>query len=202
MSEKSGIHYILKNPIIYSVVQWIFSHKKTTYEWDQLFLNIENKTILDIGCGLGDQSKKFKNCQYIGVDISKVYIDHAKKNFSNYGEFYLLSADNIQNLPNKSFDFVILKGVIHHLNDKQMMNLILFFQERLSTNGKIISLDPVFTEKQNKLSKYFVSKDRGENIRLSHDYEAFFNKNFQVKRSEVIKQFFPPYQRLLMEIYK
>ena len=64
-----------------------WSSKKDQFlRFEKLFENIEvnNKSILDIGCGLGDliffikKKYKGKNFKYTGIDISDAIIDFAK----------------------------------------------------------------------------------------------------------------------------
>lgn len=201
MAQKRGIHNILNIPFIYIFIQNIFAHKKTKNFWNKMIGNIKDKNILDVGCGPGKDSLSFKGANYIGIDISKEYIDEAKNKYSSFGKFYHLSIEEIESLQFSEFDIIILKGVIHHLNDNQLLDFLEKVQNKLSSQAKILTSDPVFTKKQNFISKKLISLDRGKNVRFDHEYDQLIEgSNFKIKSSTLIKQNFPPYQRYLMEI--
>lgn len=75
-------------------------------------------TILELGCGDGNQLQYFDINQYIGVDISEYIIKYCKhlfkdsinKTFLTYDEFYKLN-NNIK------YDIVLSLDVIYHLVD-------------------------------------------------------------------------------------
>lgn len=148
MGQRKGIYYILSNSFLYELVQFIFSHKKTKDTWNELVKIYKNKVILDIGCGPGKTSLDFKNSKkYIGIDTSQEYIDNANKKYSNFGDFYCLSADRINEGPLKeisNIDLVILKGVFYHLNDKEIIQLLKKLKNKIKPNGEVLSLDPTF----------------------------------------------------------
>src|SRR5688572_30483655 len=69
--------------------------------------------ILDIGCGTGDLAKHFCPHDYVGIDLSEQYIQHARKNSA--ATFHVLSAERIGELDD-SFDLAVMFGVFHHLS--------------------------------------------------------------------------------------
>ena len=75
-NQKGGIYSILKKPVIYEFIQWIFRDEKTNKKWNKLINSFNNEIILDVGCGTGKTSLDFlKSKKYIGIDVSKEYID-------------------------------------------------------------------------------------------------------------------------------
>ncbi len=79
-----------------------------------------NPKILDIGCGNSSPSTTkqwFKDCTYHGADI-----EHYNNNASDIAlidKFYLLGVDGsgYEQIPDASFDFIILHHVIEHMMD-------------------------------------------------------------------------------------
>lgn len=67
---------------------------------------------LDVGCGWGRiaESAFQADVNYVGVDISKEMIAAAKNDKSNFGEFLISAAENLNFKPN-TFDFVFSLGV-------------------------------------------------------------------------------------------
>ncbi len=65
-------------------------------------ININNKSILDLGCGLGDigdylYSKNADNFYYTGVDLSEKLIERARLNFSSKNVNFLVEDALITN---------------------------------------------------------------------------------------------------------
>ena len=80
----------------------------------------ENKSVLEIGCGLGTTGMNFVKygANYTGVDLSKNSINLAKQNFEineRSGSFYHGNAEKLTSfVPIKVFDLIYSFGVIHH----------------------------------------------------------------------------------------
>lgn len=91
--------------------------------------DIENKTILEIGCGAGpylDISAREYNAKHIiGVDLSRA-VDSAYENVGDLENVTIIQA-NLFSLPfkNSTFDLVYSLGVLHHTpNTKEAFNSI------------------------------------------------------------------------------
>lgn len=202
-NQKGGIYSILKKPVIYEFIQWIFRDEKTNKKWKKLVNSFNNKIILDVGCGTGKTSLDFlESKKYIGIDISKEYIDNAKINYGKFGEFYCLPIEKIQESEIKdisNIDLVILKGVYHHLNSKSIEKMIINLKNKLNKNGKIISIDPTYKNGL-LISNFIVSLDRGKFVRKPKDLLNILSKNMKVYSKEIIYQFLPPYQRIIIAL--
>lgn len=202
MQRTTGFYTILELPAIYNFVQYLFTHKKTESILQDYIGDFSDCNVLDIGCGPGDLSKEFKSARkYIGIDLSSLYIEAAKKNFSEFGDFYCCSVDELDTIELPPIDIVILKGVLHHLTDETVKNMMACLSKIMKHNARFISLDPTYTEKQNPVAKFFVSKDRGVNVRTFNHYKSLMQSDaFSVDRSEVIHQHLPPYDRTLLQV--
>lgn len=86
----------------------------------QLFKDLENKKILEVGCGTATQLSEFKNNFLVGIDFSKKMIRYAKEYLKRKNlKAFLIIAD-ARNLPfkNNSFDFVFSIATIHHIKKR------------------------------------------------------------------------------------
>ncbi|OGM21477.1 hypothetical protein A2955_00995 [Candidatus Woesebacteria bacterium RIFCSPLOWO2_01_FULL_37_19] len=90
--------------------------------------NLENKVILDVGCGKGINAylirvtRDLSGSTLVGLDINKDYLDFCKK-FNIYDN---LVKQNLPKLPfkDKSIDFLLCTEVIEHLKKKDGEKLL------------------------------------------------------------------------------
>lgn len=92
------------------------SKKAATLRYKELVvdLNLEGKTILDIGCGFGDiipfLSKKAKDFSYTGVDIVPEFVQVAQ---DKYPKHQFILRDCINHPLKEKFDIVISSGTLN-----------------------------------------------------------------------------------------
>lgn len=118
-----------------------YKDDKTDLKYIEKFLNLCNKKILDLGCGMGHYSIyiKNKNFEVVGVDFSKEMLNIAKENEPN---IKFIESD-ICNLPenlDKDFDGVLITYVIQHLSKEETMECFLNLKKYLKDNAKILIL--------------------------------------------------------------
>jgi len=105
-------------------------------------LDVEDKTILDAGCGMGDLLpylySKADNFKYLGVDINSGFIDIAKKRYENH-RFEV--GNPFSGKFGQQFDLVVTSGVMNinvknwQSNRKTMIkNLFALSREALAFN--------------------------------------------------------------------
>jgi len=79
--------------------------------------NLNGKTILDIGCGLGDflpfLEQRFRSIAYTGIDIVPELISAARRRDGPSADF--LCRDLIENPLAQKFDFVIISGIFNNV---------------------------------------------------------------------------------------
>ncbi len=118
-----------------------FPNQITSYL--NLFKNIEinNQSVLDIGCGWGRGThtikKYFNQCSVTGIDIDSSFIDYAKLNFK---ECDYIQDDIFQSkLKDSFFDFIVLNCSMHFFydQDKALQNI----HKKLKNNGKLLVTD-------------------------------------------------------------
>lgn len=93
-----------------------FNQEKFSFA-SKLFL--ESKTVVEIGCGTGELSKKIKdtfdNVSVIGTDLSQSGIDFANKNYAKDGLHF--SCLDLLNQESGSFDISICSNVLEHFKE-------------------------------------------------------------------------------------
>lgn len=85
-------------------------------------LNLENSTILDLGCGFGDANYLLKqivsNYSYLGIDIVPVLINEANKIWEEDLKINFINDDFLSFDFSDNFDYVISSGMFNFkLND-------------------------------------------------------------------------------------
>jgi SAM-dependent methyltransferase len=192
--EKNSIFYrLLGSHYFYSFSQKLMSatHFRKIIVTD--FIKKKPSNILDIGCGPAEILKDIKNVYYYGFDVNKNYIEHAKKKYKYNAKFFCknFSAKSI----NKKikFDYVLLLGLLHHLNDKELILLLKEIKKVLKKNGSLLTLDNVYVNNQNFIAKKLIDLDRGENVRTKKEYLDLLKKHFKNVKSKIYHQTFIPY---------
>ncbi len=185
----TGIRKILEIPFFYTTFQNMLGAKRSRKEIVDRYLDIKPEmSILDVGCGPGDLFPFFpKGVDYHGFDFEKSYIDKAIKKFGGNGNFI---CDDVTTFSfgEKKFDRVIITGVLHHLEDSQIDTLFSKLSLILKSDGFLICVENVFIPNQNKVAKYLISKDRGQNVRSDEGYiklarKFFKNTNFEIRHN-------------------
>lgn len=154
-------------------------------------LDVTNKKILEIGCGIGRWAEVFEDkCDsYLGIDYSKNLIEIANKTY-DYDNCYFqemsatdLKIDELKLSP--PFDIILIIGVLIYLNDediKQMMeeinkvsdeNTIVYVRETISYMDTRLTLKDFYSE---DLDEEYNAIYRTENELLEY-FNCLKNKN-------------------------
>ena len=112
---------------------------------------IENKRVLEIGCGGGYYGIELvqQKSKWYGIDISYRMLRHCKEMFLSHGYLANLIQGDVSNLPirGNSFDMILCVGVLSYFNKGEVGKLFNNMFEILVPRGKLItqtiSFDPI-----------------------------------------------------------
>jgi 2-polyprenyl-3-methyl-5-hydroxy-6-metoxy-1,4-benzoquinol methylase len=117
-----------------------------SYIFDHMGINVENKKVLDVGCGRGElcMSSARRGAKLVrGIDFSCSAIDIATDNLKNSKdlvdfnmEFYV--ADALKLNMDEKFDYIFLTDIIEHLYDDQVAELLSKLKLMLTPNGALV----------------------------------------------------------------
>ena len=143
--------------------------------------NSRNSEILDYGCGIGSFTEKiikYNPKKIIGIDISEVSIDKAKKKAEELKINIDYRVDNCEktSFDNNSFDIVYGTGIIHHLQTEKCLNEI---YRILKSNGNLIFIEPLGTNPIINLYRRLTpnSRSKDEHPLVNQDFK-YINKKF------------------------
>jgi SAM-dependent methyltransferase len=131
----------------------------------KLVPNVENKKILDLGCGYGENCKYYKELgasKVLGIDLSKHMIDVANKyNKLDNIEYKVMPMENISEIEEK-FDIVLSSLAFHYIKD--FKKLIKDIYNLLTTGGYL-----VFSQEHPLVTSTILSKNITKNHQIIDD---------------------------------
>lgn len=190
----SGFRSILSNPFIYNLMQrFMGADRSRRYFTEKIIRAKAGDRILDLGCGTAEILDYLPDVDYHGYDISQQYIDSASARFKAKGTFSaeILTAEAAEKIP--KFDIVLSIGVLHHLNDRDAVELFKTAHAALKPGGRLLAIDPVYESGQNPVARFLISKDRGMNVRDKQGYLDLIPDNLFNVDSFVKSQAWIPY---------
>ena len=185
MENNSGLKKLLKLPFFYRFLMNIFGAKKAALWLSENFYKVQpGAKITDIGCGPGSLLRSYKHLfpkdiDYHGIDPCNKYIMSAKKEYGHCANFYYGTTENFQNdIIFKNSDLILCCGVLHHLNDNQVLSLFEFLEFNLKPiNGRFLAMEPVHLLKETSLSRLIMNLDRGRYIRKEPEWKNLLKKS-------------------------
>ncbi|HEX3896587.1 MAG TPA: class I SAM-dependent methyltransferase [Rudaea sp.] len=172
---RKGLRHILARPGFYDAFQrgigayaW---HARVLRHYAAHHLHAAG-SILDIGCGTGDVVAYLPpDATYHGFDRNAAYIEKARRRFpSNNVTFHCEQFDGELRYGERKFDLVLAIGLLHHLDDAEVIALMAGVRHVLAADGLLLTLDPVRTRQQSKIARFLVAHDRGKNVRTPEEY--------------------------------
>jgi len=182
---------LLNNGFLYNIYQNLIVYKNR--EQASGFFDLPqtqrcNFRVLDIGCGPGTRVNYFYDTNYYGFDFNEQNIKMAMKKYKNYSNLHFICADindyfNLQNFSESDyFDLAIMHGVLHHLNDKEVADVVCSVKKLLRLNdcktGELRIFEPVILPQNSAITAFLLNHDRGKFIRTKDDYISFLKPHF------------------------
>ncbi|TGV02568.1 class I SAM-dependent methyltransferase [Flavivirga rizhaonensis] len=199
MAKKFDPRTFLEKSIIYNTYQYIVGGVRARRLFIENDVSVKaNQKILDIGCGPGYLIDFLPEVDYTGIDIDSNYIKTAKERYKDK-TFYCTSIEKFNLEAPHTFDIVITAGVIHHLDDVQASTLFELAKKALKPNGRLVTLDGCFLDKQNLISKTLLKYDRGKFVRHEDEYFYLASKHFNNVSAKIEDKYFHiPYSLIIM----
>ena len=201
----SGFRAIFSHPAIYNLAQrMVGAEKARSILVKDYFPPMNKQRMLDIGCGTAEILQRLpEDMVYYGFDASETYIDEAEKRFGQRGTFRTERVCETTLDTMEPFDLVLAFGLLHHLDDNEASALFRLAAEALKPGGKLITIDPTYTDGQSALAHWIISKDRGQNIRSPESYTQLATPQFEQLAATVRQDMLHiPYSHLILKCEK
>lgn len=159
--------------------------------------DVRDKTILDLGCGIGNFTKYFVDSgakKVVGIDISKRALEYAKENNNSENIEYLnFDIKNLSNLDQK-FDLVFSDIVFNYIEDYNKLmhdicnllkdNGVVIFSQVHPISTASLSIESMWTEDENGNPKFLLDNYSDVSVRKRKYFGGMFN--FYHRRFEEI----------------
>ena len=184
--KNSFIYKLLRLSFVYKTYQSLVT-KSDTYRivYKEIFNFKKNSVGLDCGCGPAQYRDLIQTKNYTGVDFNKNHIEKARKRFPN-DKFVHEDVLNMSFSNDGPYSEIILFGLLHHLNDSNVKDLVESLGLNLAEGGKIMSIDPVYMNDNldlyKRIANFIASKDQGNYVRTEKGYKILFESmNFKIQ---------------------
>lgn len=184
-----GLRDVLEHPSIYQAFQQGFGFFNARVFAVRDYLEIRpGQKIIDIGCGPGFIVRHLpKGVDYTGFDIDQRYIDFAKQQFGDRGNFHCRYFDDACTAEFGGADLVMMNGVLHHIPDADLTATLASIAKALKPTGTLFTLDGCYRPGQNWLAKYLLDKDRGEYVRTEGEYRRLLEITFPIVATDIFE---------------
>jgi SAM-dependent methyltransferase len=157
--------------------------------------------VLDVGCGVGASLRYMPDSvDYLGVDISEAYIARAKANYGLRGKFICADITTLDAGVIGMFDCAFCFGVLHHLSDTMVAQVVKFVRRVVKPGGVFVSIDPCHVPGQHVVAKLIIDHDRGEYVRDPAGFERIISDLGQVHTKIYSDLLRIPYTQIVMRV--
>ena len=176
----TGIRSVLNFPQVYELfMDYLGAKELRRFFVDRCLRPQPKDRILDVGCGTGTTVAFLpEGIDYIGVDLSSAYVAFANRRFGDQVDFRVGDVNEMSFGRGDCFDIVTAMGLLHHLNDAEVVQLAKTARKLLKANGRFVTIDVCFTEDQSPIARALIQRDRGRNVRNPHEYVALMDDIF------------------------
>ena len=181
MQGNSGLQRLLNFPRLYDLFQDAIGGNALRRKFVRNHVRAKTgDKVIDIGCGPAQILPWLPPVDYLGLDVSSACIASAKRTHARKGTFVIGDTRSLWDDPRfRDADVVTALGILHHLEDNEAQHCIRFAHRALKKGGRFVSFEACWLPNQGFLSRYIMSKDRGQNIRTEQMYRRLASDVFR-----------------------
>ena len=175
MAAMSLAASILEHSLVYRTWQTPFAGQKFAPVLAHNSLH-RVRRVLDVACGPGTNTKYFARAEYLGIDFNEHYIQDARRRHGR--SFLVADARNYATATEERFDFVLVNSFLHHLNTKDVLEVLTHLRSLLTEDGHIHMLELVLPDKPS-IARLLAHWDRGKFARPLEEWQHLFEELFE-----------------------
>jgi len=144
--------------------------------------------LLDLGCGTGELASIFLRAgyEYVGIDIEPERIAYARKTYPR-GRFHVMDAAQLR-YPDDYFDQILVTGVLHHLSDDEVRDIVREMRRVLRPGGRALVMEDIALRGSlNLLGALVHLADAGAYIRRPVQYSPLFRPDLQIEATYPVR---------------
>jgi SAM-dependent methyltransferase len=171
---------LLKHPAVYQAYQEMggFFDARLRAIRDYLPIPVGAR-IVDIGCGPGYIVRHLpRGIRYTGFDIDAPSVAHARERFGDLGEFHCEFFDPATAAGLGPVDIIMMNGVMHHIGDDELGQLLGWVADALTPEGILFTLDGCYVTGQSRVARWLLDNDRGRHVRDTAGYRQLLEAQF------------------------
>jgi len=178
--SRDSVYAPLRLPRLYNLLQGVVGggRDRAAFIRTHVLFRPDEK-VVDVGCGTGGALEFLPSVNYFGFDPNPAYIRVARSRYGSRGEFFCgdASSPRVQEVAQGADAFLSL-GVLHHLADQQIYEILSLARSCLRPSGRFIFYEPCFSAKDDWLGRIFMRLDRGGNIKTDQAWRALVSEYF------------------------
>lgn len=156
--------------------------------------------LLDLGCGTGELAPVFLRAgySYTGIDIAPERIAYAAKTFPR-GKFQVMDASALR-YPDGHFDQILVTGVLHHLSDEEVRDIVKEMARVLRPGGRALVMEDIALRGSLNLLGVLVHlADAGAYIRRPKEYEPLLEPDLSIQETYPVRAGVCDYQAFILQ---
>ena len=178
--SRDTVYAPLRLPRLYNLLQRVVGggRDRAAFVTTHVAFRPDEK-VVDAGCGTGRALEFLPLVNYFGFDPNPEYIRVAQSRYGSRGEFFCgdASSPRVRELAQGADAFLSL-GVLHHLTDQQIDEILGLARACLRPSGRFIFYEPCFSANDDWVGRMFMRLDRGENIKTDQEWRALLSDYF------------------------
>jgi SAM-dependent methyltransferase len=187
IAERETGQCLFRAPWIHTLFHFLVRKPSSMRLFQRTWLDLPpGSKVIDVGCGPGDARPYLPDVDYVGFDVSERFINDARAKHGGAGRFYVGTAASFRTHPDfRDADVVLCWGVLHHLDDAEVQEVLRFAHRALKPGGLLLGIEPCFLLRQGWLSRKLMELDAGDHIRPERAWRALLGQVFERANTEI-----------------
>jgi SAM-dependent methyltransferase len=127
------------------------------------------RSVLDVGCGPGTNTRHFASAAYTGIDINPEYVASARARY--HRTFIAADVTTYEVSSDSRFDFIFINSFLHHLDTPDVVRILTHLRGLLTPDGHIHILELV-RPTDRSVARFLARHDRGHYARSLGEWRA------------------------------